>query len=48
MNIDNKESISDLITVKIRTMDNEFQIKINHKEKIKDIKEKIENVKFYL
>jgi hypothetical protein len=47
MNIEEKEKgqISDLITIKIRTIDNEFQIKINHNEKIKDLKEKIENVK---
>ena len=41
MSIDNNSTIS----VKIRTLDNEFKVKINKEDKIKHLKEKIESVK---
>ena len=33
------------ISVKIRTLDNEFKVKINKEDKIMHLKEKIESVK---
>ncbi len=33
------------ISVKIRTLDNEFKVKINKEDKIMQLKEKIESVK---
>ena len=33
------------ISVKIRTLDNEFRVKINKEDKIMHLKEKIESVK---
>jgi hypothetical protein len=33
------------ISVKIRTLDNEFRVKINKEDKIMQLKEKIESVK---
>ena len=41
MSIDNNSTIS----VKIRTLDNEFKVKINKEDKIMQLKEKIESVK---
>jgi hypothetical protein len=41
MSIDNNSTIS----VKIRTLDNEFKVKINKEDKIMHLKEKIESVK---
>jgi hypothetical protein len=43
-NNDNKTNNNDEITIKIRTMDKEFEIKIKKTSTIKELKEKIEEV----
>ena len=43
-NNDNKSNNNDEITIKIRTMDKEFEIKIKKTSTIKELKEKIEEV----
>ena len=43
-NIENNSNNNDEITIKIRTMDKEFEIKIKKISTIKELKEKIEEV----
>ena len=43
-NIENNSNNSDEITIKIRTMDKEFEVKIKKTLTIKELKEKIEEV----
>ena len=43
-NIENNSNNNDEITIKIRTMDKEFEIKIKKTLTIKELKEKIEEV----
>ena len=43
-NIESNSNNSDEITIKIRTMDKEFEIKIKKTSTIKELKEKIEEV----
>ena len=44
-NNDNSSNNDDEITIKIRTMDKEFEINIKKSSTIKELKEKIEQVK---
>jgi hypothetical protein len=44
-NNDNSNNNDDEITIKIRTMDKEFEINIKKSSTIKELKEKIEQVK---
>lgn len=44
-NIDNSNNNDDEIIIKIRTMDKEFEINIKKSSTIKELKEKIEQVK---
>ncbi len=43
-NIENNSNNNDEITIKIRTMDKEFEVKIKKTSTIKELKEKIEEV----
>ena len=43
-NIENNSNNNEEITIKIRTMDKEFEIKIKKTSTIKELKEKIEEV----
>jgi hypothetical protein len=43
-NIENNSNNNDEITIKIRTMDKEFEVKIKKTLTIKELKEKIEEV----
>ena len=43
-NIENNTNNNDEITIKIRTMDKEFEVKIKKTSTIKELKEKIEEV----